>query len=143
MKILIAEDDNDTAASYKVALEERGHQVTITNNGQCCLEIYHKELQNITLNTNPSYDVQPFDVVILDYKMPKINGMELAKEIVAINPHQRIIFAYAYVKETLMDSIQQLNHIVELLEKPFSIDALLDTIENKEYIRNCKDSMQI
>jgi DNA-binding NarL/FixJ family response regulator len=31
--------------------------------------------------------------VILDYKMPKINGMEVAKEILAINPHQRIIFS--------------------------------------------------
>ena len=50
--------------------------------------------------------------------MPKINGMEVAKEILAVNPHQRIIFASAYVKETLVDSIQQLNQIVELLQKP-------------------------
>jgi CheY-like chemotaxis protein len=132
MKILLAEDDRDTATLYKKALEEQGHQVIITNNGKGCLDVYHKELQDITLNTDPSKHIQPFDAVILDYKMPKINGMQVAKEILAINPHQRIIFASAYVKETLIDSIQQLNQVVELLQKPFGENELIDTIEDKE-----------
>ena len=50
--------------------------------------------------------------------------MEVAKEILAVNPHQRIIFASAYVKETLEDSIKQLNQPVELLQKPFGQDVL-------------------
>jgi CheY-like chemotaxis protein len=132
MKILLAEDDIDTATLYKRALEVRGHQVVITNNGKGCLDVYHKELQDITLNTDPSKHIQPFDAVVLDYKMPKINGMQVAKEILAVNPHQRIIFASAYVKETLMDSIKQLNQIVELLQKPFGENELIDTIEDKE-----------
>ncbi|HYZ50659.1 MAG TPA: response regulator [Nitrososphaeraceae archaeon] len=132
MKILLAEDDRDTATLYKKTLEERGHQVIITSNGKGCLDVYHKELCDITLNTDPSKHIQPFDAVILDYKMPKINGMEVAKEILAVNPHQRIIFASAYVKETLVDSIQQLNQIVELLQKPFGENELIDTIEDKE-----------
>ena len=132
MKILLAEDDIDTATLYKRALEERGHQVIITNNGKGCLDVYHKELQDITLNTDPSKHIQPFDAVILDYKMPKINGMQVAKEILTVNSHQRIIFASAYVKETLMNSIQQLNQIVELLQKPFGENELIDAIEDKE-----------
>ena len=40
--------------------------------------------------------------------------MEVAKEILAINPHQRIIFASAYVWETLIDSVKELKQIVEL-----------------------------
>ena len=127
MNVLVAEDEKDISTLYKVALEERGHRVTITNDGHECLQVYHRELQNVTLNTNPSARIQPFDVVILDYKMPKINGMEVAKEILAVNPHQRIIFASAYVKETLVDSIQQLNQVVELLQKPFGQDVLADT----------------
>jgi len=58
--------------------------------------------------------------------------MQVAKEILAVNPHQRIIFASAYVKETLMDSIKQLNQIVELLQNPFGENELIDTIEDKE-----------
>jgi CheY-like chemotaxis protein len=144
MNVLVAEDEKDISTLYKVALEERGHRVTITNDGDECLQVYHKELQNVTLNTNPSARIQPFDAVILDYKMPKINGMQVAKEILAINPHQRIIFASAYVKETLIDSIQQLNQVVELLQKPFEQDVLIDTIEDKEiYLELQKLSVNI
>jgi CheY-like chemotaxis protein len=132
MKILIAEDDIDTAASYKMAIEERNHQVVITDNGEDCLKVYQEELQKVSFKTDPTEHIQPFDAVILDYKMPKINGMEVAKEMLAVNPHQRIIFASAYVKETLVESIKELKQVVELMQKPFGEDALIDTIEDKE-----------
>jgi DNA-binding response OmpR family regulator len=132
MKILIAEDDSDTASSYKRALEERNHEVMLTDNGEDCLKIYHEHLENVKYKTSATEHIQPFDAVILDYKIPKINGMEVAKEILAINQHQRIIFASAYVKETLEDSIKHLKQVVELMQKPFGPDALIDTIEDKE-----------
>ena len=132
MKILLAEDNQEISTLYNITLGPRGHRVTVTNNGEECLQVYHRELQNVTLNTNPSDHVQPFDAVILDYKIPKINGIEVAKEILAINSHQRIIFASAYVNDILVYSVQQLNQPVELLQKPFGQDELLDTIEDKE-----------
>ncbi len=64
--------------------------------------------------------------------MPKINGMEVAKEILAINPHQRVISVSAFVKETLIDSIKNLMHVVEVIQKPFHLTTLVDTIEDKE-----------
>ena len=76
--------------------------------------------------TEPTYDV-----VILDYKMPGMNGMDVAKEILAINPHQRIIFASAYAEETLRESVKQLKQVVELLQKPFSLSLLVDLVEDK------------
>lgn len=131
VKVLIAEDERDTALLFKMALEKRGHQVITTQNGEECLKVYHEESQVIRLKTNLSERLQPFDAVVLDYKMPRINGMEVAKEILAVNPHQRIIFASAYVKETLVDSIKQLNQVVELMQKPFGEKALIDTIEDR------------
>lgn len=131
LKVLIAEDDKDTALLFKMALEKRGHSVTTTQNGEDCLKLYHDESQNIRLRTDLSERLQPFDAVVLDYKMPRINGMDVAKEILAVNPHQRIVFASAYVKETLVDSIKELNQVVELMQKPFGEDALIDTIEDK------------
>src|ERR687888_94194 len=67
-----------------------------------------------------------------NYKKSKINGMDVAKEILAVNSHQRIIFASANVKETLEESIKELKQVVELMQKPFGEDALIDTIEDKE-----------
>ena len=53
-----------------------------------------------------SLHIQPFDAVILDYKMQDMDGIEVANEILEINPQQRIIFASAYIKETLLDSVK-------------------------------------
>jgi len=64
--------------------------------------------------------------------------MEVAKEILAVNPHQRIIFVSAYVKETLQDSVKQLHQIVELMQKPFAINELIDTIEDKDAYNQLK-----
>jgi CheY-like chemotaxis protein len=132
MKILIAEDEYDIALLYERALEKRNHYVTITENGEECLNVYHEEFQRIRSEAYLPGCVLPFDVIILDHKMPKINGMKVAEEILAVNPHQRIIFASAYVKETLMDSVRQLKRIVELMQKPFTISKLIDAIEEKE-----------
>lgn len=138
MRILVAEDESDIGTTYKVALDMRGHEVVITKDGTECLKEYKRE--NIKQNeiANASTEVPPrssssyFDVVILDYLMPRMNGIDVAKEILAINPEQRIIFASAYVKETLRDSVKNLSQVVELLQKPFDMSVLIETIEDKE-----------
>ena len=67
--------------------------------------------------------------------------MEVAKEILEINPDQRIIFASAYVKETLENSVKQLKRVVELLQKPFEIQAFIDTIEDRQVYEELKKIM--
>ncbi len=132
MKILIADDDQDTALSYRRVLERRGHQVLVTNSGEKCLIAYHEEFKKVSSERDATEHIQPYDAVVIDYKMPHIDGIQVAKEILAVNQHQRIIFASAYVKETLLDSVKQLNRSVELLQKPFGQDTLVYTIEKKE-----------
>lgn len=134
MNILVAEDEKDIALLYKKALEERNHRVTVTSNGEDCLKTYHDVFQEMISSgmTLMKHFQSPFDVVLLDYKMPQINGLEVAKEILAVNSHQRIIFASAYVKESLENSMKQLKRGVELIQKPFTMMKLIDTIEYKE-----------
>jgi hypothetical protein len=67
--------------------------------------------------------------------------MEVAKEILTINPDQRIIFASAYVKETLENSVKDLRRVVELLQKPFEIQAFIDTLEDKQVYEELKKIM--
>ena len=145
MKILIAEDDRDIALVYRVALQNRNHHVVITDNGEDCLTIYREELKNFIsrmgcLDKNKQH---VFDVVILDYKMPRLNGIEVAKEIIRINPKQRIIIVSAYVKETFFLSVKELGHRVELVQKPFNIDTLIDRVESKQYHYESKGLSQV
>lgn len=85
--------------------------------------------------THASANVQPFDIVILDYKMPQINGLNVAKEILAVNPHQRILFVSAYINSIVEESFatQQLlkQETIEVLQKPVSPEVLIDTIEDR------------
>jgi DNA-binding response OmpR family regulator len=130
LRILIAEDELNIALSYKRVLEQHNHQVLLTPDGEKCLLYYKKKLEQNPQSQNIGRS--PFDAVILDYKMPKKDGMEVAKELLELDPNQRIIFASAYVKDTLIDSVKQLKQIVELMQKPFDATALVETIEDKE-----------
>ena len=51
----------------------------------------------------------------------------VAKEILAVNPYQRIILASAYIMEFLVDTVKQLKQVVELMQKPFEDTAVVDT----------------
>jgi response regulator RpfG family c-di-GMP phosphodiesterase len=71
--------------------------------------------------------------------MPGMNGMEVAKEILNADSHQRIIFASAYVKETLENSVKELKQVVELIQKPFSLKHLTDTVEDTQAFEELKE----
>jgi two-component system cell cycle response regulator CpdR len=124
------EDDREIASWYRHILVSRGHTVTITRLGEECLQTYTDRLQESFAIKTRNSNIQLFDVVILDFKMPDRNGLEVAKEILTINPHQRIIIASAYLVKTLIDGIRQLSVPIEILEKPISNKMLIDTIED-------------
>jgi CheY-like chemotaxis protein len=125
LRILIAEDEPAILKQYKVILEVRGHTITSTKDGQECVDAYRAEL-------NSGKSGKPFDLVILDYRMPRLDGLGAAREILNLCPQQRIIFASAYVAETLRESAKDLHQIVELLQKPFGLDYLVEIVEDTE-----------
>lgn len=137
MKILVVEDEINILKPYQIILESKGHQVTTSQDGETCLKIYHDENARI-LQSEPTHHLfkpLPFDVVIIDYRIPKKDGMEVAKDILSLNPQQRIIFASAYVKEIIQREMSELkNHLelVENLQKPFSLDVLVEKVEFKD-----------
>ncbi|HXG74653.1 MAG: response regulator [Candidatus Nitrosotenuis sp.] len=127
MKILVAEDNVFTATQYTKALEKNGHQVIVARDGQECLEVYAGELSKPEFDT---LDKNPFDVVLLDNNMPKKSGVEVAKEILDKRPNQRIIFASAYDINSLLKAPGTMPESVEVLQKPFSLNAMISRIQS-------------
>ena len=120
MKILVAEDEPEIMRIYKLLLEEKGYQVFATEDGKQCLNAYKTEL-NKTMNGNI-----PFNLVILDYRMPEKNGIEVAKEILALCPGQELLMVTAYKGQLeLQDQVLQK---MQIIEKPFDVDELVSTI---------------
>ncbi len=139
----VAQNGEECIEIYKTALKDatrqkRGnkddynyhegdHSTRRTNNGNVGGDDHLPSSSSLLLASS-----SPFDAVVLDYRMPKKDGIEVAKEILAVNPSQRIIFASAYVKETLRESVKELRQVVELMQKPFLPEALVDVVEDTD-----------
>ena len=125
VKVLIGEDEEYSAEIYRISLRAKGHDVIITNDGEKSVKVFKHEFEQL----REKGQEKAFDVVILDYAMPVIDGVEAAKEILTINPHQRIIFATARRKELLAESAVRLGENTEVLEKPFLPNTLVGLLE--------------
>jgi CheY-like chemotaxis protein len=69
----------------------------------------------------------PIDLVLLDVVMPETDGVELAEQILAHRPGQRIIFMSAHPAEVLSEhGLQDLD--VLFLAKPYTMDELLSKV---------------
>ncbi len=126
MKILVAEDSQSVALVYKKTLEKRGHLVIITENGLKCLYQYTEDFK---LRGDDKKKTSLYDLVILDHKMPRMSGTDVAKEIIEMNPKQRILFVTGHVKD-MMKGVRKIGEKIELMQKPFRISAMISQVEN-------------
>ena len=115
MKILVAEDEPDILSFYKTLLGYAGHQVVATRDGKECLAAYHEQHNS----------GGRFGLVILDYRMPGKNGLEVAKEIVNMVPSQALLMATAFSGVLEMEDKPR---DMKILPKPFDADQLIQTV---------------
>ncbi|HEY5367910.1 MAG TPA: response regulator transcription factor [Hanamia sp.] len=80
MNILIIEDDQSVSGLIKRGLEEQGYEATLAYDGELGKKM---ALQN------------DYDLIITDIVLPKINGLELCKEVRAAKPSVPIIMLTA------------------------------------------------
>lgn len=125
LNILIAEDNQFTATQYDRILRKYGHRVTITRDGEECLQKYQEKMEKTEFDT---LEKHPFDVVVLDQSMPKKSGTDVAKQILNKNPAQKIIFASAYAL-TGSENTKGIEDKVEYLQKPFSLNSFVQKVQ--------------
>lgn len=109
VKILIVDDNEDFLETMKLGLS--AHDVLLANNGLEGLETYKKELP---------------DVVIMDIKMPVMDGIKATKEILKINPKAVVIGGTAYtdLQKDIFDAGAKF-----VIIKPFSIELIEKIID--------------
>lgn len=111
-------DDNETAGNIlKEALETFSFKVTSAKSGEDAI--------GLVVN----YKEHPFDLVLMDWKMPKMDGIETSKIIFEKNKIKMptIIMVTAFGKEEIAEKAKQIG-IKGFLIKPVSHSHLFDTI---------------
>ena len=118
MRILIVEDEVGILQFLQQGLEEEGYTIETATDGEKVLELL----------TNES-----FDLVLLDWMLPKLTGLEVCKAYRLQNKTTPVIFLTA--KDTVQETIEGLQAGAnDYIKKPFSFDELVERI--KIHFRN-------
>jgi two-component system chemotaxis response regulator CheY len=116
MKVLVVDDSKAVRGIVKKMLKNLGHEVYEAENGEKALESL--------------YEHNWFDLILLDWNMPGMNGYEFLK-IVKKNPEWQDIKIMMVTSENQQESVlEALNAGAdEYLMKPFDQEMLLTKIE--------------
>ncbi len=114
LKVLLVEDEEKLATLLKNAIGDSFYSFTLAKDGQEGLEKF--------LSISP-------DIIITDIMMPRLTGLEMAKEIRKIDENIPIIILSAFSEsDKFLDAIDV--GVVKYLIKPFDPEELLDYIES-------------
>jgi two-component system, NtrC family, response regulator HydG len=111
-RVLIVDDDVDHAESLADVLEMRGHPVELAHSGEDAIECFRNG---------------EFDLVLLDVKLPGMNGVETFFELRKIRPAVRVMMMTGFSLEQLIAQAIE-NGALGVLYKPFAATDLLSAL---------------
>ncbi len=111
-KVLLVDDERDLAEACGASLSLAGHEVTVAHDGAEALKIL---------------TIKPFDLVITDLRMPRLDGFTVLRWIMSHKPNTKVIVMTAFGSATVTDTAKRLGAL-HCLNKPVSRDRLLETV---------------
>ena len=112
-RVLVVDDEADNVFVMKEIVSRDGYEVFTASNGQEGLDVF--------IDKSPQ-------IVITDYRMPKMNGLELIERVKKIKRETVVIFTSGVLNRNLVERAEMLG-VLECLEKPIQIRDLKATIE--------------
>ena len=114
--VLIVEDDELIRNFASETLSSVGYNIIEAENGEKAYRLLiNKETPKI-------------DLILTDVVMPKMDGKELVKKALALNPELRILFTSGYTKEYLTEDDFPVDEY-EFMDKPYSITELAKRVQ--------------
>ena len=114
-RILLVEDDGDNLKLFTLILENDGFDVDA-----------YSDPDNAWSEFRPEY----YDLLILDYRMPNLNGLELYKRIITMDKSVVAILLtanYEMIDKTEIEVLQRHANL-KVIKKPIAIPKLLDEV---------------
>ena len=111
-RILLVDDEKIALRNLEHVLAKEGHQVSATQSGSHALDLL---------------DAQPFDLVLTDMKMDKVDGMQLLRRCKAQHPDLEVIMITGYA--TLESAVAAMKEgAFHYIAKPFRLDEVRQTV---------------
>lgn len=136
-KIMLVDDEADLLAVFKTILSSQGYNVETFSNSQEALRRFlevnnsynnNSDSQSQTDNTHLPY----YDLVILDIRMPGLNGTQLYQILKALSANTKILFISA------LDAAQE---IVSMLPSVKSTDVIQKPIEANHFLKKVSEAI--
>ncbi len=123
LNILLVDDEPDVRISLGQVLREEGHAVDMVADAETAL---------LRLSAHP------FDLVVSDVKLPKLDGLSLLKRVRGEFPETEVLLMTAY--GTISDAVTAMkDSAMDYLTKPFDLDVLVTAVGRVETRRRERD----
>ena len=114
LKVLIVDDEVVFCENMAKLLNTRGYQVKTVNEGEEAISVLKKEV---------------YDVVVLDLKMPGMNGIDVLKKIKELGVSSQVIMLTGHGGvDTAMEAVKL--GAFDYIPKPCEVDELSEMINN-------------
>jgi signal transduction histidine kinase/ActR/RegA family two-component response regulator len=104
LNILLVDDDQAVRVLTQEMLGELGHKVAVAENGPAAITMLASKTE--------------FDLLLVDFAMPVMNGAQVAAEAIRLRPRLPVLFITGYADASVLNSWTQLGY--RTLKKPFS-----------------------
>jgi DNA-binding response OmpR family regulator len=110
----VIDDDPAVRAFLTEFLEQQAFEVRTAQDGMQALTIFRAE---------------PFDLIIVDFQMPGMSGLEVAAEVRQTHPHIPIALITGTANTLNIDSVTRAG-ITRLFQKPFDLEVVTNWIRS-------------
>lgn len=114
-KVLVIDDDIDFLKAVEYTLTEKKINIVAVESGYHALEVLKKDY---------------FDLILLDLRMPGMNGIETFKKIKEIQSKPFVVIMSAYPEDEQMKIVNKLKPF-GFIRKPFELDDLMPFIKKR------------
>lgn len=115
--IMLVDDEDVIRTMGRDILRVLGYQVILASNGEEAIQTYLEHKDDIAL-------------ILLDWHMPGMAGMEILENLWNLNEEVKIILATGWGPPRELDQIKRSGHQIGLLQKPYLVKDLQNEIAN-------------
>ena len=119
--VMLVDDEPDILAIFKTYLTSEDYEVEAFSDSYMALQSFARS------------EPRHYDLLVLDIRMPTINGLQLYQRLKAVDPYVRVIF---------MSALEATDELVSILDGVKTVDVIRKPIDRKHFIQKVKATIE-